>query len=93
LRQFFLEGLMPEQNMPNDASRKSKAEGDRANDSGNAGMGEAGRDAIDTEAGGITNRPLDEEIENQAALPDRGESKAGAHAGRGSSDDDRRSER
>jgi hypothetical protein len=84
---------MPEQNMPNDASRKSKAEGDRWNDSENTGMGEAGRDATDKEAGGITNRPLDEEIENQASLPDRGESRAGAHAGRGSSNDERRSER
>ena len=65
---------------PNDASRKSKAEGDR----------------MDEASGGITNRPLDEEMSNQEAVPARGESKPGAHAGHGDSDDDmdiRRSER
>jgi hypothetical protein len=30
---------------------------------------------------GITNRPLDEEVENQKEVPPRGESKPGAHAG------------
>ena len=30
---------------------------------------------------GITNRPLDEEIENQERVPDRGDTKPGAHAG------------
>ena len=60
---------------PNDASRKSKAEGDRLND--------------DT-ASGITNRPLDDELANQEAVPPRGESKPGAHAGHG---DDQSSER
>ncbi len=34
----------------------------------NVGMGD--------NAGGITNRPLDEEVENQNALPDRGLSQA-----------------
>ena len=29
----------------------------------------------ETEAGGITNRPLDEEMENQDRVPDRGERK------------------
>lgn len=76
---------------PNDASRKSKAEGERWNDSDptddyRPDEGEAG----------ITNRSLDEEIENQEALPSRGESKSGAHAGHGDSSDEfdgRRSER
>ena len=77
---------------PNEASRKSKAEGDRGNE--NDVAAEYGPD----EGGaGITNRPLDEEIENQAALPSRGESKAGAHAGHGEARDDafpgRRSDR
>jgi hypothetical protein len=64
---------------PNDASRKSKAEGDRMDDE---------------TAGGITNRPLDEEMSNQDAVPARGESKPGAHAGHGDDDtDSRRSER
>ena len=35
------------------------------------------------DAGGITNRPLDEEIANQGSLPERGDSREGAHAGRG----------
>lgn len=48
----------------------------------------------DRDAGGITNRPLDEEMENQNALPDRGTSREGAHAGHGDDDrDERRSER
>jgi hypothetical protein len=61
---------------PNDASRKSKAEGDRLNES--------------ELEGGITNRPPEEEIANQQAVPPRGESKPGAHAGHG---DDRSKER
>jgi hypothetical protein len=61
---------------PNDASRKSKAEGDRWNE------GEM--------EGGITNRPAEEEIANQRAVPPRGESKPGAHAGHG---DDRSNDR
>jgi hypothetical protein len=48
----------------------------------------------DRDAGGITNRPLGEELENQNSLPDRGKSREGAHAGHGDEDrDDRRSER
>lgn len=43
------------------------------------------------DSGGITNRPLSEEEENQAAVPERGESRDGGHAGHG--DDERRSER
>jgi hypothetical protein len=50
---------MPDQNVPNQASNKEKAEGDRA----------------DEHTGGITNRPLDQERENQEALPTRGRSK------------------
>jgi hypothetical protein len=45
----------------------------------------------DRDAGGITNRPLTEEEENQAAVPERGESRDGAHAGHG--DDERSSEK
>jgi hypothetical protein len=62
---------MGDTNIPNQASNKSKAEGER-------------------DAGGITNRPLSEEEENQAAVPERGESREGAHAGHG---DDHRSGR
>jgi hypothetical protein len=48
---------------PNEASRKSKAEGDRWGD--------------EESQAGISNRPLDEEISNQEALPPRGDSKPG----------------
>ena len=49
---------------PNEASRKSKAEGDRWSD--------------EESQAGISNRPLDEEISEQDALPPR-DSKPGAH--------------
>jgi hypothetical protein len=65
---------MAEQDMPDRKSRMEKAEGDREIVAANL------RDDRD-EGGGITNRPLDEERENQERLPDRGESKPGAHAG------------
>jgi hypothetical protein len=61
---------MAEKQAPNQASRKSQAEGDRPGE-------------MDEQAGGITNRPLDEEQRNQEAIPERGESKPGAHAGHG----------
>ncbi len=51
---------------PNDASRKSKAEGDRPDD-------EQTRDAayqdMGEEGGGITSRPMDKETSNQEAVP------------------------
>jgi hypothetical protein len=62
---------------PNEASRKSKAEGDRWSD--------------EEPQAGISNRPLDEEISNQDAVPPRGDSKPGAHAGRGGNRSDERS--
>jgi hypothetical protein len=34
----------------------------------------------DTSAGGITNRPMSEERDNQARVPPRGENKEGGHA-------------
>jgi len=72
---------MADRNVPNDASEKSKAEGDRwESDSETV---ERYDQTVGSEGGGITNRPLDEEIENQSSLPDRGESREGAHAGRG----------
>ena len=76
---------MADQNTPNDASRKSKAEGERWDDeSENAGEEERwGYRSTDENAAGITNRPLDEEIANQDALPERGEAQPGAHAGHG----------
>jgi hypothetical protein len=72
---------MADQNMPNDASRKSKAEGDRWTDSErNADM------ATDDASSGITNRSIEEERQNQESLPRRGESRPGAHAGNGDRD-------
>ena len=75
---------MDDKTMPNRPANQTKAEGDRWNS--NADTADAGGQ----EAGGITNRPLDEEEENQAAVPPRQESREGAHAGHG---DDDRSER
>jgi hypothetical protein len=83
---------MADQRGPNDASKKSQAEGERwqsepdaveryAEDAGSQDAGHAG---------GITNRPLDEEVGSQEAVPRRGASRDGAHAGHG--DDNRRQE-
>jgi hypothetical protein len=83
---------MADQRGPNDASRKGKAEGERW-ESDSETVERYDEDTIggDTDnAGGITNRPLDEEIGNQEALPRRGNSREGAHAGHG--DDNRRDE-
>ena len=63
---------MADQKAPNEASRKSQAEGDRWSP-----------EEEENRAGGITNRPLEEESASQEAVPDRGESKPGAHAGHG----------
>ena len=73
---------MADQNAPNDASRKSQAEGDRWSP-----------EADESQGGGITNRPLEEENANQDAVPDRGKAKPGAHAGHGDTHKDRGSER
>lgn len=83
---------MDDKNMPNQSANKTKAEGERWDS--NADTGERRPDAesgrTDTagsrgqeNAGGITNRPLDEEEENQEAVPEPGESREGAHAGHG----------
>jgi hypothetical protein len=82
---------MADQNMPNDASRKSKAEGERwSPESENAGADErSGYRSTNDDAAGITNRSLDEEMSNQESLPKRGESRPGAHAGHGDGDSER----
>lgn len=60
---------MADNTEPNRAANKDKAEGDRS-------TAEQDYDRTSEEgAGGITNRPLDEEIENQEAVPDRGHRK------------------
>jgi hypothetical protein len=84
---------MDDRNTPNQPANKSKAEGERWSSNadtverrdresqGSQDRGEGAATGSDT--GGITNRPLDEEADNQAAVPPRGESREGAHAGRG----------
>lgn len=86
---------MANNNAPNDASAKSKAEGDRwKSDSDTVERyDETIGESIGDEGGGITNRPIGEEIENQAALPGRGESREGAHAGHGDRGDGKKEER
>lgn len=63
---------------PNDASTKEQAEGSRENvnvsSGANAGQRAGGN------AGGITNRPLEQEEQEQAELPPRGKSREGGHA-------------
>ncbi len=82
---------MADKNAPNDASAKSKAEGDRWESDSEAV--ERYDETTGDEGGGITNRPLGEEIDNQESLPPRGESREGAHAGHGNiRDDDRKEE-
>jgi hypothetical protein len=65
-----------DEDRPNQASNKEPAEGSRenvnTNDLPESSFGESG--------GGITNRPLEEEEENQERVPPRGERKDGAHA-------------
>ena len=60
-----------------DKSKQEKAEGSRETVDANLDDYGADRDRYeegDENAGGITNRPLDEEIENQQELPERGKS-------------------
>lgn len=87
---------MANKNVPNDASAKSRrprpepqsvkqADGNRwKSDSETVERYDEtlGQSSAD-EGGGITNRPIGEEIENQTSLPERGESREGAHAGHG----------
>jgi len=77
---------------PSRAANQSKAEGDRWTSESDTverrDRNSTGATSTD-EGGGITNRPLEEETENQEAVPDRGTSREGAHAGHG----DRRSSR
>jgi hypothetical protein len=63
---------------PNDASVKEKAEGSRENV--NAGASDDATNTAGANGGGITNRPLDEEEQEQEQLPPRGTAKDGSHA-------------
>jgi hypothetical protein len=71
---------MPDQNTPNRSSNQSKAEGERwrsdpntvRNSDRDENPAQLYEDEDSGNAGGITNRPLSEEIGNQDSLPDRG---------------------
>jgi hypothetical protein len=73
---------MDEQRIPNQSANQEPAEGSRETVNANDGESES-RDRTDDgdtqsrdeQAGGITNRPLDEEIANQREVPPRGDVK------------------
>ena len=75
---------MADKQTPNMQSNKDKAEGERwGSDENSVENADRASDAAErgtSEAGGITNRPLEEEMANQDALPERGESRI-EHAG------------
>jgi hypothetical protein len=76
---------MDEQRIPNQAANQEPAEGSRETVSASDDSDREARDRFkdadpqraerDENAGGITNRPLDEEISNQRELPPRGDAK------------------
>jgi hypothetical protein len=81
--------MVSDRNTPNQASSKSKAEGERwQSDPDTVERHDRGSDeqmSGDDSGAGITNRPLEDERANQGAVPARGESREGAHAGHGDS--------
>lgn len=76
---------MADQDRPNQSANQEPAEGSRETVEANLAEDDAARDRFDDSdtphgdrdaaAGGITNRPLDEEIENQREVPERGTAK------------------
>jgi hypothetical protein len=66
---------------PNDASRKSKAEGDRRVPEGEPASDHRNSQSTD-ERSGITNRSMGEESASQQAVPSRGQSRSGADSDR-----------
>ena len=71
---------MADKTTPSRSANMEKAEGNRSTAEQNIRQSESGsgasyRDENGDNAGGITNRPLDEEIDNQAELPHRGQGK------------------
>lgn len=72
---------MADKDTPNRPANKDKAEGERWSSEQNVipdSESSTSRDYEDDgdNAGGITNRPLGEELDNQNSLPDRGNSQA-----------------
>jgi hypothetical protein len=72
---------MADKDTPTRSSNMEKAEGDRdtVTDTQTSRRSEWGEGT--SEGGGITNRPLGEETQNQQEVPERGDRKDGAHAG------------
>ena len=76
---------MAEKDNPNTEAAQEPAEGSRETAGANADAGarerfdtnraQRGERGEDEDAGGITNRPLEEEIENQRDLPPRGKAR------------------
>jgi hypothetical protein len=76
---------MDEQRIPNQSANQEQAEGSREAVEGNDERNTEQRERFDNsdthsgqrdeQAGGITNRPLDEEIANQREVPPRGDVK------------------
>ena len=71
---------MVDKDTPNRAANKDKAEGERWTDRGVIPNSESSTDREYGDenrdnAGGITNRPIDEELDNQNSLPERGRSR------------------
>jgi hypothetical protein len=86
---------MANENNPNDASRKSKAEGERwKSDSDTVERYDRQRsESPDADTGGISNRPLEEETESQASVTERGSSREDAGPGDQTDDEIQRSSR
>jgi hypothetical protein len=71
---------MADNTTPSRSANMEKAEGDRPTAERNiheseSSSGAAYQDGNGDNAGGITNRSLDQEVDNQAQLPHRGQSK------------------
>jgi hypothetical protein len=76
---------MTDKSTPNRAANMEKAEGDRDRGTLPDSESSSGRTYHDDDgdnAGGITNRSMDEEAENQEALPERGQSQRDERADR-----------
>ena len=75
------EANVADKDTPNRPANKDKAEGDRWTSEQNVipnseSSTERGYEDDGDNAGGITNRPIDEEIDNQNSLPERGRSQS-----------------
>ena len=83
---------MAKQNMPNEASRKSKAEGERwSPDSDNTGMSDRSGYSSEERSSSIRNRSMEEGVDSD--MPERRRSEGGAPVGHDDSERPRRSER